>query len=142
MTVRLDPYLAFNGNCAEAMRFYERAIGGKLDVMSFGSSPMCNDFPADSHHLVMHACLSNDQVRLMASDTPPGMPFNGASGSVSLAISYDDNAEAERVFNALAEGGQVSMPFEPAFWAERFGAVTDRFGTSWLVNGKDIPLQF
>jgi PhnB protein len=141
MPLRLDPYLNFSGNCAEAMRFYAQVIGGQLDVITFGQSPVAGDFPPEAHHLVMHASLANDQMMLMASDTPPGMPAPTSSGQVSLAISLDDNDEARRIFTALAEGGQISMPFEPTFWAEQFGAVTDRFGVSWFVSGKDLPLQ-
>jgi PhnB protein len=138
---RIDPYLSFGTNCAEAMRFYQSAIGGQLDMMSFGDSPMCGDLPPESHHLTMHACLSLGNWRLMASDTPPGMAFEGHKG-VSLAISFDDNDEAARVFNALAAGGQVTMPMAPSFWAEQFGMAVDPFGVTWLVNGKEVPVQF
>ena len=131
-----NPYLVFDGTAAQAMPFYQRVLGGKLDVMTFAQMPdaeqqkMC----ATAADRVMHAMLSFDGGQLMASDTMEGQPYEGMKG-FALTVNKDTATEAEQVFAALAEGGQVTMPIAPTFWAERFGMCTDRFGTPWMVNG-------
>ena len=88
----------------------------------------------------MHACLAlPGGAMLMAGDTPPGMPFEGMKG-VMLALQYDGVEQAQAAFNALAVGGQITMPLAPAFWAQCFGMLTDRFGVSWAVNGAPIAM--
>jgi PhnB protein len=135
------PYLAFNGNCAEAMRFYEKALGGKLEVLMTGAeSPMAADIPKEFAHRIMHARLAlPDGGLLFAGDAPGNMPYEGIKG-VSVALSYDTVAQAQKVFDALAAGGQVTMPLSPAFWAKTFGMLVDKFGTPWIINGELQPL--
>ena len=135
-------YLAFDGNCADAMRFYEVALGGKLQaMMTNGQSPMAAHVPPEHHHRILHAylLLPDGRGALMAGDAMPGVPYEGMKG-FSLTLNYDTSAQAEQVFNALAVGGKVSMPMQPAFWAKSWGMLTDRFGTPWIVNGDLIPL--
>lgn len=131
----LDSYLFFDGTCAEAMRFYERTLGGKLEaVMTYGESPDPQHCPADAKDLVMHASLLVDGRRLMASDSPPGYEHKPAGG-FALALNYPTAPEAKRIFDALSQGGTVTMPMQKTFWAETFGMLTDRFGTPWMVGG-------
>jgi len=134
-------YLAFNGNCAEAMRFYEQALGGKLEVLMSGAdSPMAADIPKEFADRILHARLAlPGGGMLYAGDAPAHIPYEGIKG-VSIAVDYASLAEAEKVFAALAAGGQVGMPMQPTFWARRFGMCTDKFGTPWLVNGEPIPV--
>ena len=134
-------YLAFNGNCADAMRFYERALGGKLEVLMSGAdSPMADQIPKESAHRILHARLVlPGGGTLFAGDCPENMPYEGIKG-VSIAVDYATVDQAEKVFNALADGGQVTMPMQGAFWAKRWGMVLDKFGTPWIVNGEPIPL--
>ncbi|MHB8475833.1 MAG: VOC family protein [Steroidobacteraceae bacterium] len=136
------PYLAFDGNCADAMRFYAKVLEGKLDMLTFGQSPMSEQTPKDALNRIMHARLAlQGNGSLYAGDCPPGMPYQGIHG-VSIALNYDAVALAERVFKALAaDGGKVTMPFGPTFWAKGFGMVTDKFGCPWLVNGEMIDVQ-
>src|ERR1700731_3466839 len=135
------PYLAFDGNCADAMRFYAKVLDGKLDVLTFGQSPMSEQAPKDALNRIMHARLALEgNGSLYAGDCPPGMPYQGIHG-VSITLNYDAVEAAERVFNALAEGGKVTMAFGPTFWAKRFGMVTDKFGCPWIVNGEMIDVQ-
>ena len=131
----LDSYLFFNGNCAEALRFYERTLGGKLEaLMTYADSPEPEKCPAGAKDLVMHARLLVDGRALMASDTPPGYPPN-TMGGFALSLNYASPQEARRVFDALSQGGSVTMPMQKTFWAETFGMLTDRFGTAWMVGG-------
>lgn len=133
-------YLAFDGNCAEAMRFYEHALGGRIEVMmSGGDSPMADKIPPETRHRIIHARLALPGGGLLyAGDAPTQLPYGGIHG-VTIAVNFDTVAEAEAAFARLAEGGQVSMPMSDTFWARRFGMCTDRFGTPWIVNGEMLP---
>jgi PhnB protein len=135
-------YLSFDGNCADAMRFYEKALGGKLEVLMSGAqSPMADQMPREFAHRILHARLALPGGGLLyAGDAPAHVPYEGIKG-VSLAVDYDTVEQAEKVFDALAAGGQVTLPMQPAFWAKKWGMCVDRFGASWIVNGApvDVP---
>lgn len=132
---QLDAYLFFDGTCAEAMRFYERTLGGKLEMMmTHAESPMADQAAPGDANRIMHACLVIDGRMLMASDSMAGQPSEGMKG-FSLSLLYPSVAEAQKIFDALAKGGRVTMPMEKTFWAESFGMLVDRFGTSWMVSG-------
>jgi PhnB protein len=132
---RIDAYLTFDGTCAEAMRFYERILGGRLEtLMTLGETPMADQAPPGRGDRILHARLVVDGRDLMASDCPAGQLYTGLHG-FALALNYSDLAEARRVFDALSEGGRVNMPLQKVFWADAFGMLVDRFGTPWLVNG-------
>jgi PhnB protein len=131
---QLNTYLTFDGNCAEAMRFYERILGGKLDLMTHAQSPVADQTPPGSADRIMHARLTFDGGMLMASDSMADHPYNGMKG-FSLSLIYPTPAEAQRIFDALSEGGRVTMPVQKTFWSEAFGMLVDRFGTPWMVNG-------
>jgi PhnB protein len=129
--MQVQPYLFFEGRCAEALEFYQRALGAEVTMlMHYKDSPD----PAMVHgnaDKVMHASFRIGDSTVLASDGRcEGQPtFHGFSLSLMVA----DDAEAERRFAALAEGGQVQMPLAKTFFASRFGAVADRFGMSWMV---------
>lgn len=133
--LQLDTYLFFDGNCAEAMRFYERTLGGELALMTNAQSPVADQMPPGTGDRIMHARLALDGRTLMASDCPTDRPYEGMKG-FSLSLAYPTVEEAKRVFEALAAGGKVTMPFAKTFWAEAFGMCVDRFGTHWMINGK------
>ncbi len=135
------PYLSFDGNCTEAVRFYERVFNGDLQaLMSYGDTPGCEDMPAEAKKRIMHACLIlSDGGVLMAGDCPPGIPYEPMKG-IMLALTYKTEDEATRIFNTLTEGGQITMPLAPTFWAKTFGMVTDKFGVGWGINGEEIPV--
>ena len=131
--MELTPYLVFNGQCKEAFTFYEQVLGGTLEGMqTHGDSPMAEQTPPEWRERILHARLVvGDQV-LMGSDSPPDHYDPPKGFSVSLSV--DSAAEADRIFEALAEGGTVQMPIQETFWASRFGMLTDRFGIPWMVN--------
>src|SRR5687768_6082374 len=135
-----EPYLFFNGNCADAMRFYEQTLGGKADILPAAGSPAEENLPPGSGNLIMHARLELNGHALMASDWMAPEPYPGMKG-VSVSLSYPDVAEARRIFDALGAGGQVQMPFEKTFWSEGFGMVVDKFGTNWMVGGGEQPKE-
>lgn len=131
--MQILPYLNFDGQCAEAFRFYQRVLGGELEtMMSHGDSPIAGEVPPEWHDRILHACLVVDGVMLMASDSPPGS-YRKPEG-VYVSLHLDTPEDADRIFHAFAEDGTVTMPFGQTFWAERFGMVVDRFGTPWMIS--------
>ena len=131
----IQPYLFFEGRCEEALEFYGRALGAKVTMLMRNKdapeAPPPGMLPPGSDNKVMHASFSVGESTLMASDGRcSGQPgFQGQS----LSITVGSEAEAERVFGALADGGQVQMPLAKTFFSPRFGMVADRFGVSWMV---------
>jgi PhnB protein len=131
--MNLNAYLNFNGTCEAAFKFYEKALGGKLEAMiTFEGTPMAGQVSPEMRKKIVHARLIVDGMALMGSDCPPDRyhPMKG----FSVSINTDKPAEAERVFHALAEKGKVEMPIQETFWAQRFGMLVDQFGTPWMIN--------
>ena len=129
----LIPYLNFNGTCAAAFKFYEHVLGGDIEFMqTHADSPMKDHVPPDWQDKVIHVCLNVKGRRLMGSDAPADH-FQPAQG-LYVNIAADTAAEGKRIFDALAEGGKVTMPFAATFWSPGFGMLTDRFGTPWMIN--------
>jgi len=127
----LTAYLNFDGNCRQAMKFYERCLGGELHLMPFSEVP--GDHPKEAKDRIMHARLAKGSASLMASDTMPGMPFTQGN-NVSLAIGCESLQEIEKLFAALGENGKVTMPLQDTFWGARFGMLIDQFGIHWMFN--------
>ena len=131
---QLDPYLTFNGTCAQAMQFYAATLGGKIEMMmTHAQSPIADQTPPAAADRIMHARLNLGNRTIMASDSMVGMPYHGMHG-FSLSLSYPTAAEGHTVFDQLAAGGTIHMPFQKTFWAEGFGMLVDKFGTPWMVN--------
>jgi len=129
--MQLVPYLNFNGQCESAFKFYAEALDGKITAMApFGDTPG-SSMPAELKSRIMHARLEAGSAVLMGADTPPDQPVHPQGMSVSLH--FDTPAEADRVFGALADGGNVTMPIQQTFFATRFGMLVDRFAIPWLV---------
>lgn len=134
--MHIEPYLFFEGRCEEAVEFYRKALGAQvLMLMRYKDSPEPPPpgmLPPGSENKVMHASLRIGDTTVMASDGhAQGRPsFQG----FSLSISVPDEAQAEKMFTALADGGHVQMPLAQTFWSPRFGMATDRFGVGWMIN--------
>jgi len=134
--MQVEPYLFFNGRCEEALKFYTQALGAEvMMLMRFKESPDAPPpglvLPDGWNDKIMHASFRIGETTVMASDgSTQGQPnFHGFSLSLSVAT----EAEADRYFNSLADGGQVQMALGKTFWSPRFGIVTDRFGLGWMV---------
>jgi PhnB protein len=131
--MNINPYVNFNGQCEEALKFYEKLMGAKIEaMMSFEGSPMESQVPPERRKKIMHARMKVGDSLLMASDAPPDR-YEAPKGSM-VTIQLKDSQEAERVFKGLADKGNVTMPIQETFWAARFGMVTDRFGVPWMIN--------
>jgi PhnB protein len=130
----LTPYLTFSGRCEEALAFYKKALGAEVEMaMRFNESP---DPPppgmleAGFETKIMHASFRIGDLRLMATD---GCDSKSKFDGFNLALTVSTEAEADKYFNGLANGGEVSMPLGKTFWSPRFGMVKDRFGVHWMV---------
>ncbi len=134
--MKVEAYLGFNGRCEEAVRFYERALGAKVEMMMrYREAPdpaPPGMLPPGSEEKIMHCSFRIGETTVMATDD---MRSQGARlEGFSLAITLMAETDADRVFNALADGGKVIMPLGKTFWSPRFGMLQDRFGVSWMVN--------
>lgn len=131
--MQVNPYLTFPGNCEEAFTFYAKVLKAKIEAMlPHAGTPAEEYVSPEWRGKILHACMSIGDSKLMASDCPPER-FDASKG-ISVSLHPSTPAEAERIFSALSEGGTVTMPIEETFWAARFGMLTDRFGTPWMIN--------
>jgi len=135
---KLETYLFFDGDCAEAMKFYEQVLSGKLSVVPVKGSPAEPHVPPGSEDKLLHARLDVDGAVIMASDWLDTTPFPGQSG-FSVTLTVADAAAAKALFDKLLEGGKATMPFGKTFWSEGFGQVVDKFGTPWMVMAESNP---
>jgi PhnB protein len=132
MTVRLNPYLSFRDNAREAMEHYQSVFGGQLTLNTFADFQASDD-PAESDK-VMHGMLeTEDGLVLMGADTPNSMNYTPGAG-FSVSLSGDDDATLRRNWDALSDGGSITVPLETAPWGDTFGMCIDRFGISWMIN--------
>src|SRR5262245_20457854 len=135
--MELCPYLNFDGNCAEAFRFYEKVLRGKiLMLQTHRESEMKKEVPPDWHNRVIHTRLAVGDKVLMGSDAPPD--GYAAPQGLYVSIGVATAAEAERIFNELQAGGQVTMPFQKTFWSPGFGMLVDRYAIPWMVNADPV----
>jgi PhnB protein len=132
-----NPYLFFSGNCGEAFQRYHEIFGGELNVMKQADVPEDSRMPGASPDSVMHASITLGDAFLMGSDDPTGT--GGPMVGAAVAFTSDDEAESRRVFDALADGGEITGPFGPTFWSKGFGMCTDRFGVPWMVDTAGEP---
>lgn len=142
-----SPYLYFDGNAEQAMRAYQRALGGELMLLRYSDAPPAQPGqepppgcePSDMAR-VMHACLTFEGGFIMCSDAPNPQMAEKVQG-MSVNVMFATGEEGRRVFDALAEGAEIRMPYGPTFWSDGFGMLVDRFGTPWMVNGgaRQVP---
>jgi PhnB protein len=126
-------YLMFKGNCEEAFKYYAKVTGGTIETMlTHKGTPAERDTPADWQNKIIHARLKIGDTLLLASDAPPGRQHKDVGG-FCISLEVDTPADADRIFSGLADGGTVGMPIAETFFANKFGMLTDRFGTPWMV---------
>jgi PhnB protein len=135
IAMKVEPYVTFNGRCDEAIEFYKTAVGAKVEMLmrfkECPEPPPSGKFPPELLDKVMHSSLRIGDSIVMATDG--GCPSSTGISGISLTLTVSNDAEAERRFTALAEGGKVTMPLAKTFFASSFGMLTDRFGVSWMV---------
>jgi PhnB protein len=129
-TMKMNTYVNFAGKCADAFRFYEKHLGGKIGMMmTHGQAPDQTRVNPDWKDAVLHARISIGGTELMGADIPSAEPMRSAY----LSLGVESDAEAERIFSALSDGGEVFMPMQETFFATRFGQLRDRFGINWMI---------
>src|SRR4051794_36637589 len=137
--MKMNTYVNFAGQCAEAFRYYEKHLGAKVGMMmKRGDAPVPDGVGSEWKDSILHGQISIGGVELMAADVPNAEPMRSAY----LSLRVDSDAEAERVFSALSDGGQVFMPLQETFFASRFGQARDRFGLNWMIlHERPMPPQ-
>ena len=130
-TMKMYTYVNFSGKCAEAFRFYEKHLGGNIGMMmTHGQAPDQSRVNPDLKDAVLHARVSIGGTELMGADIPNAQPMRSAY----LSLNVETDADAERIFSALADGGEVFMPMQETFFATRFAQLRDRFGINWMIT--------
>ena len=128
--MNFNTYVNFAGNCAEAFRYYEQHLGGQMGMMmTHGQAPEGTQLSPDGENAVLHARITIGGTELLGADIPGAEPMRSAY----LTLRVDSDAEAERIYTALGEGGRVLMPLTETFFASRFGQLQDRFGLNWMI---------
>jgi len=129
---RINPYLTFAGNCREALDFYKTCFNGEIvSIETFGEANFAqNESMKDK---IIHAEFKAEEIYFMASDAMPDFKANPGN-MLTMSLSLSDKNEQAKIFDALADGGTVTMPLDIAFWGEIFGMVTDRFGIHWMLS--------
>ncbi|MBO9592024.1 MAG: glyoxalase/bleomycin resistance/extradiol dioxygenase family protein [Niabella sp.] len=130
----ITPYLNFNGDAADALDFYTRALGGQVvHRQTFGDTQAAYPSPESHKDKIMHALFNAGELNFMVSDCPPDVSVTAGS-NVSLALNFTDEEAIAKTFDAMAAGGTITMPLQDTFWGAKFGMITDRFGISWMFN--------
>ena len=128
--MKMNTYLNFRGTCAEAFAYYEKHFGATIGMMmKFGQAPDHSSVDPEWHDKVMHATISIGGTDLMGADIPQAEPMRSAY----LTLSVETDSDAERLFSALSDGGQIFVPLQETFFASRYGQLRDRFGINWMV---------
>lgn len=130
--MKITPYLNFAGQCREAMSFYQSVLGGKLTLNAHKDTPSAEHVPPEMQNQIMHGELKAGDAVLLGSDAPMATANNFAGTYLSLHL--DTPEDADRIFAALKDGGEVEMDLEETFWAKRFGMLRDRWGVKWMFN--------
>lgn len=133
--MKTSSYLQFNGNCEQAMAYYADVLGGELtQTMRFSDAPEADiQFPKEVLNLIMHCQLEVSNVKILASDYVSEHSFVQGN-NFAISLTSNDEDEANAVFQGLADGGQILMPFEEAFWGGKFGMCVDKFGVNWMMS--------
>jgi PhnB protein len=130
---QINSYLAFSGNCREAMTFYKECLGGELHFQTIGESPLADKMPEQMKECILHSALKKDNLLLLGSDMAPS-PSLIKGNAVSLALNCDSEDEIKNYYKKLSSGGHADHPLENTFWGALFGDLTDKFGNHWLLN--------
>ena len=134
---QINAYLHFGGNCREAMTFYKDCLGGELMLKPVEGSPVANQMPAEVRGGILHSTLTTDAFVLMASDMTQTPIVRG--NAVSLCIDCSSEEELSPFFSSLSSSGNVTCPVGKQFWGATFAALTDKYGTDWLLNHDETP---
>jgi PhnB protein len=135
--MQINSYLTFNGNCREAMTFYQKCLGGEIVFQTIGESPLSEKMPQKMKYCILHCTLTNGRLLLMGSDM---VSANGLikGNAVSLSLNCNSEKEIRSIYKKLSAGGVATHHLEATFWGALFGGLTDKFGNHWLLNYNKI----
>src|SRR5262245_47301540 len=139
MAIDYRPFVFYAGNCRYAFIRYQEILGGDLALLTFADAPSAEPVPPEHADLILHAALTTDAAYVMGSDDPTG-EFTGIQ-RMSVSVSVDDADAARRVFDALADGGEVTAPLTETFFSPAFGMCVDRFGVPWMIVAASLDMQ-
>ena len=133
--MRICPYIAFNGNCAEALEFYEKVFKVKAEIMRYKDAPPENGYkaPEGTENYVMHAQFEINGATVMFCDYPPNETVK-IGDNICIMVEFDSEKKAKAVFEALKDGGEVDMELGETFWSKCFGSLADKFGINWYIS--------
>jgi PhnB protein len=132
--IELIPYLSFDGNCEDALNFYKEILDGRVEIITRYDNPAM-PAPEEYRNKVLHARFYFGNQSIFASDVMPGKSGDTLPpGKIALSLGLKDEAEARRIFDRLAEGGRVGIPFKKQFWGDWHGNLVDRYGVRWMLN--------
>lgn len=131
--MQINSYLTFNGNCREAMQFYQQCLGGELTLQTVGESPMADQLPAPMKDSILHATLTKEALVLMGSDMVNETGLIKGN-TVSLLLNCSSETEIKNIYRLLADGGEATHPLENSFWGALFGDLVDKYGNQWLLH--------
>jgi len=133
--MKISPYVAFSGQCTEAIEFYEQAFNAKATIMRYKDIPHCDDYeaPKGTEDFVVHGQIEIGGGSIMFSDAPPDYPVT-VGDNITITVEFDNADQTKKIFDALKEGGKVSMEIQEAFWSKCCGSLTDKFGINWHVS--------
>src|SRR6187402_2626235 len=132
MITQLVSYLNFNGNCREAMTFYQKCLGGELFMQKISESPMAAQMPSEAGASILHSSLTKENIIMMGSDMMGQGLVKG--NHVTLCMNCSSDEEITTYFSKLSEGGQIKMPLHQSFWGATYGELTDKYGMNWMFN--------
>ncbi len=137
---QLSPYLTIPGRCEEALNFYKECLGGEIISMeTFAESKSQMKIPEEYKSKIIHSEFKAEEIYFMASDGRPGYSEEEARSNIALSINFSDEDEQEKVFNALSQGGKISMPLQNTFYSRKFGMFEDKFGIQWMLHFGSLP---
>ena len=130
---QLNPYLNFNGQCRDALTFYQECFDGNLELQKVAESPMAAKMPSEKGPLILHGALSKDGHTLLMGSDMIGNALH-AGNSIMLCVNCSSDQEINAIFNRLSAGGQVKTPLHQSFWGATYGELRDKFGMDWMLN--------
>ncbi|MCL2721799.1 MAG: VOC family protein [Treponema sp.] len=133
--MKISPYISFNGNCEEAVLFYEKAFNVKADITRYKDAPKENDYQVQpgTENLIMHSQFELNGEMIMFADMPPEYQVKTGS-NIAIMAEFDNTESAKSAFDALKEGGNVIMELQETFWSKCFGSLIDKFGIYWNIS--------
>ena len=130
---QINSYLTFDGNCREAMTFYQKCFGGKLFFQTVGESSIAKEMSAEMKYSILHGSLVRGELKLLASDMTPNVGLTRGN-TLSIFLECRSAEEIEEYYEKLSSGGKKEFPLEKTFWGALFGVITDKFGFHWMLN--------